>query len=185
MNVYLDTSSEDFVLVLFNQEFQVLDFILLEGYKKKVELITNEFAKILQRNNLQIKDLTGLYTNIGPGFFTGVRSSLVFFRTLALLNKIDLYITTTLDILHLQHSDKVLFTDAQGHKLYQYNFEQFNGSNYKNVISVVDKTNQEVVGINFKSMIQNFTQYKDLFIFKEPMNIEVLYIKQPQIGGTK
>ncbi|MHA3838995.1 tRNA (adenosine(37)-N6)-threonylcarbamoyltransferase complex dimerization subunit type 1 TsaB [Mycoplasma sp. HF14] len=185
MNIYLDTSSEDFILVLFNQEFEVLDFILLHGYKKKVELITNQFQLLLERNKIQIQDLSGLYTNIGPGFFTGIRSSLVFFRTISLLNKIPMYITTSMDILHKQHPHTdFLYTDAQGNKLYEYNFT-IGTNDYHKKIQVVEKHLQEVTKINFERMINEFILYKDIFKFSETMEIEPLYIKQPQIGGQK
>ncbi|MFV8481016.1 tRNA (adenosine(37)-N6)-threonylcarbamoyltransferase complex dimerization subunit type 1 TsaB [Mycoplasma sp. 653B] len=185
MNVYLDTSSEDFVLVLFNQEFKVLDFILLEGYKKKVQLITDQFAILLERNNLSIQQLDGLYTNIGPGFFTGIRSSLVFFRTLALLNNIKMYVTTSMDILQLQHPhSNYLWSDAQGNKSYQYNYE-IDSKNYHNKITVVENNGQELTKINFVRMINDFETYAKVFKFQETMSIEPLYIKQPQIGGQK
>ncbi|MFV8414212.1 tRNA (adenosine(37)-N6)-threonylcarbamoyltransferase complex dimerization subunit type 1 TsaB [Mycoplasma sp. Z707] len=185
MNVYLDTSSEDFVLVLFNQEFKVLDFILLEGYKKKVQLITDQFAILLERNNLSIQELEGLYTNIGPGFFTGIRSSLVFFRTLALLNNIKMYVTTSMDILRLQHPhSNYLWSDAQGNKLYQYNYE-IDSNNYHGKITVVENNGQELTKINFVRMINDFETYAKVFKFQETMSIEPLYIKQPQIGGQK
>ncbi|MFV8470763.1 tRNA (adenosine(37)-N6)-threonylcarbamoyltransferase complex dimerization subunit type 1 TsaB [Mycoplasma sp. HF11B] len=185
MNVYLDTSSEDFVLVLFNQEFEVLDFILLEGYKKKVQLITDQFAILLERNNLSIQQLDGLYTNIGPGFFTGIRSSLVFFRTLALLNNIKMYVTTSMDILRLQHPhSNYLWSDAQGNKLYQYNYE-IDSNNYHDRINVVENNGQELTKINFVRMINDFETYAKVFKFQETMSIEPLYIKQPQIGGQK
>ncbi|MFV8477225.1 tRNA (adenosine(37)-N6)-threonylcarbamoyltransferase complex dimerization subunit type 1 TsaB [Mycoplasma sp. Z355B] len=185
MNVYLDTSSEDFVLVLFNQEFKVLDFILLEGYKKKVQLITDQFAILLERNNLSIQELEGLYTNIGPGFFTGIRSSLVFFRTLALLNNIKMYVTTSMDILRLQHPhSNYLWSDAQGNKLYQYNYE-IDSNNYHDRINVVENNGQELTKINFVRMINDFETYAKVFKFQETMSIEPLYIKQPQIGGQK
>ncbi|MFV8480470.1 tRNA (adenosine(37)-N6)-threonylcarbamoyltransferase complex dimerization subunit type 1 TsaB [Mycoplasma sp. AA7A] len=185
MNVYLDTSSEDFVLVLFNQEFKVLDFILLEGYKKKVQLITDQFAILLERNNLSIQQLDGLYTNIGPGFFTGIRSSLVFFRTLALLNNIAMYVTTSMDILHFQHPhSNFLWSDAQGNKLYQYNYV-VDSKDYHDKITVVENNGQELTKINFVRMINDFETYRKIFISQETMTIEPLYIKQPQIGGQK
>ncbi|WP_416738586.1 tRNA (adenosine(37)-N6)-threonylcarbamoyltransferase complex dimerization subunit type 1 TsaB [Mycoplasma sp. 005V] len=185
MNVYLDTSSEDFVLVLFDQEFKVLDFILLEGYKKKVQLITEQFALLLERNHLEIQQLTGLYTNVGPGFFTGIRSSLVFFRTLALLNNIPMYRTTSMDILQIQHPHTaILYSDAQGNKLYQYNYN-IDSNNFHDKITVVENNNQELTKINFVRMINDFSLYQSIFSFQETIEIEALYIKQPQIGGQK
>ncbi|WLP85488.1 tRNA (adenosine(37)-N6)-threonylcarbamoyltransferase complex dimerization subunit type 1 TsaB [Mycoplasma seminis] len=186
MNVFLDTSSQDFVLVLFDQEFRVLDFILLKGYKKKVELITQQFAILLERNNLAIQNINALYTNVGPGFFTGIRSSLVFFRTLALLNNIKMYITTTMDLIKVQYPNtKIAYTDAQGNKLYQYEFDKYDVSNFHNCISVVENHNQTLNNINYDEMIKNFAAYKNCFRFAETMEIEALYIKLPQIGGVK
>ncbi|QNM93947.1 hypothetical protein H9M94_01590 [Mycoplasma sp. Pen4] len=187
MNLYLDTSYEDFVLVLFDNNFKVVDYILLQGYKKKVNLITAEFSKILDKNNLDIDKLGSLYTNIGPGFFTGVRSSLVFLRTIALVNHNKMFITTTLDLLRQQYpSNSKFHTDAQGKKIYEYNLDIFDENNYAEAIKVIHASDEIALDkVDYQEVINNFANYKNCFIEMPSMEIEPLYIKEPQIGGQK
>lgn len=181
MNIYLDTATEDFVLFLFNDKFEIIDKIILKGYRKKVELITNEYYNILTRNNLQTVDLAAFYTNIGPGFFTGVRSSLVFFRTIAMVLNKKIFYCNTFAILEKQTNDEDLFLDAQGNKQYFYKRSSSSIANEK-TIKVIDAAKQSHK-IDFEQMAANFPSYKDIFQTDELLKIEPLYIKKPQIGG--
>ncbi|MEA4333863.1 tRNA (adenosine(37)-N6)-threonylcarbamoyltransferase complex dimerization subunit type 1 TsaB [Mycoplasma sp. 1232] len=176
MNVYLDTATEDFVLVLFDKDFNVVDFALLEGYKKKVQLITEQFQLILSKNNLTVDKINNFYINKGPGFFTGVRSSLVYFRTFALLFKKPLFTIHTFEILEtLSPNKENFYIDAQGSKVYFYD---------KNTIQIADKDSTEVDKVDYKKMIDSFKDFKDKFKEENTMSVEPLYIKQPQIGGV-
>ncbi|QGZ97955.1 tRNA (adenosine(37)-N6)-threonylcarbamoyltransferase complex dimerization subunit type 1 TsaB [Mycoplasma sp. NEAQ87857] len=187
MNLYLDTATEDFVLVLFNDDFEVIDHVLYLNYRKKVDLIVNECLNMMKKHNLEYKDLNGLYTNIGPGFFTGVRASLVFFRTIALLTKVPLFTTTSFDILLKQNNQSILTLDAQGNKMYFFDKEMYQKNNdIKKSITVKTKDQTVIDKINYQSMIDNFKLYKD--IFNQETNAlltEPLYIKSPQIGAIK
>lgn len=87
MNVFLDTTSKDLLLVLFDNNYKVIWKSYYESEVKKVNLIVNEFQKMLQENNLQVSQIQKLYTNVGPGYFTGVRSAIVFFKNFSIVTK--------------------------------------------------------------------------------------------------
>ncbi|WP_426461214.1 tRNA (adenosine(37)-N6)-threonylcarbamoyltransferase complex dimerization subunit type 1 TsaB [Mycoplasma hafezii] len=180
MNIYLDTATEDFVLILFDDNFNVIDSTLMQGYKKKVHLITEQFEELLIRNNLEVQNLKGLYTNIGPGFFTGVRSSLVYFQTISLMTNIPMYITNSFALLQKQSENDILVLDAQGGKKYLFNTKN---TNVNEQTVTVENSELPVQKINFENIIHNFVKYQDCFLQKEAMDIEPLYIKKPQIGG--
>ncbi|WP_036452072.1 hypothetical protein [Mycoplasma buteonis] len=181
MNVYLDTATEDFVLILFDDNFKVLDSVLLQGYKKKVQLITEQFEMLLNKNKLKVQDITGLYTNLGPGFFTGVRSSLVYFRTISLLTGAKTFFTNSFKLLKNQKPDlEMLILDAQGNK--KYCFETKNIFYDENTIQVLE-TEQVAMKIDYQAIINNFANYKNCFEEILAMQAEPLYIKKPQIGG--
>ncbi|UWV93494.1 hypothetical protein NW062_06150 [Mycoplasmopsis cynos] len=61
MNIFLDTATTDFVLILFTNEFKVIDYVHYKNYKKKVELIVDEFKYILQKNNINIGDIKAFH----------------------------------------------------------------------------------------------------------------------------
>ncbi|QKT05229.1 hypothetical protein [Mycoplasma sp. OR1901] len=185
MNIFLDTSSTDFVLFLFNDEFKVLDSIILQGYKKKVDLIVDQYKDLLQRNNLTNSDINAYYTNLGPGFFTGVRSSLVFLRTMCMLENKKLFYTNTFFILQTQNPNQnTFFIDAQGQKRYFY--DKNNASeNIKESIEVVVSGDEQITKIDYFEMKDNFVSYKNIFETDDLLEIEPLYIKMPQIGELK
>ncbi|WP_036430533.1 hypothetical protein [Mycoplasmopsis felis] len=183
-NIYLDTTNTDFALFLFNEKYEVLDKIIYKDLKKKVDIIPTEFENFLKRNNLKIEIIKGLYTNIGPGFFTGVRAGFVFLRTLSLLNEIDFYITRTFEILSKQIKDNKIYLNAQGQKLYEFDLLKHKKTNhYENSITIIDCDDKKLSQINFEDMTNNFSLYKDIFVKVKPLEIEPLYIKKPQIGG--
>ncbi|TDV24265.1 tRNA threonylcarbamoyl adenosine modification protein YeaZ [Mycoplasmopsis mustelae] len=184
-NLFLDTTGSDFVLVLFDINNKVIDNRIHYNYKKKVDLLVLEFENLLIKNNLEISNVKGLYLNLGPGFFTGVRTAFVFFRTLALLNEIEFYTTTTFELLNKQILDEpFLYIDAQGNKLYCFDVLKFKqNKDYINAIKVVEKQNQNVSKINYDLMLQDFGSFIELFQIQQPMQVEPIYIKKPQIGG--
>ncbi|RIV16743.1 tRNA (adenosine(37)-N6)-threonylcarbamoyltransferase complex dimerization subunit type 1 TsaB [Mycoplasmopsis gallopavonis] len=182
MNIFLDTATSDFVLILFDNNFQVHDFFILENFKKKVDYIPEYFETFLSKNNLKVNDLSGLYTNLGPGFFTGARTSLVYLRTIAMALNLPLYFTNSFSILMKQNFNQKLYLDAQGNKLYEFDVQN-KKPNQTNVL-VISKENQKIDQIDYHQMVVNFKDYQDVFETSELLKIEPLYIKKPQIGGA-
>ncbi len=55
---------------------------------EKLMILINDFLK---SKNLEIKDISSLYVNKGPGSFAGIRNSLSTIKAINLVNKIDYY----------------------------------------------------------------------------------------------
>ena len=55
---------------------------------EKMMLLLNNF---LGSKNIEIKDISGLYVNRGPGSFAGIRNSLSTVKAIHLVKKIDYY----------------------------------------------------------------------------------------------
>ncbi|QDF65008.1 tRNA (adenosine(37)-N6)-threonylcarbamoyltransferase complex dimerization subunit type 1 TsaB [Mycoplasma nasistruthionis] len=186
MNLFLDTTSLDFVLILFNNSFEVIDYTHLKGYKKKVDLIPQLTQQLLTQNNLSFKDINNYYTNIGPGFFTGVRSSLVYFRTLALISKAKIYTISTWDILKIQNKYlNYAYINAQGKKVYQFDLKAPENQDIEQKVTVIDFINQPLTNVNYSLFIKNFWAYSNSFMEINLMEIKPHYIKKPQIGAKQ
>lgn len=187
MNIFLDTATSDFILILFDNNFKIMDKIFIQGYKKKVDLIVEQFKLILERNNLQTSNIHSFYTNLGPGFFTGVRASLIYLRTIALFQKQKFYTTNSFEILKIANNlscDMIL--DAQGGKVFVLKSEDFGKDNYINLVSVHENNSSTAFSINYEYLVENFKKFKH--IFKEEKNllgVTPFYIKKPQIGAKK
>nr|WP_307930059.1 hypothetical protein [Mycoplasmopsis bovis] len=77
---------------------------ILKKYQKKVELIPLSVSEMLNSLSLTIDDFNEFYTNLGPGYFTGVRISLVYLRTIATIKKVIIFTISTMQILSIQKS---------------------------------------------------------------------------------
>tara|TARA_B100001063_G_scaffold238221_1_gene260158 strand:- start:425 stop:766 length:342 start_codon:yes stop_codon:yes gene_type:complete len=55
---------------------------------EKMMLLLNNF---LASKNIEMKDISGLYVNRGPGSFAGIRNSLSTIKAIHLVKKIDYY----------------------------------------------------------------------------------------------
>ncbi|WAM09313.1 hypothetical protein ONA24_04490 [Mycoplasmopsis cynos] len=85
----------------------------------------------MQKNNINIGDIKAFYTNLGYGFFTGIRSSLIFLRTIALILNQKIYTTNTFEILNFINNDKKDFIlDAQGQKYFFLTYNDFDSKDY-------------------------------------------------------
>lgn len=187
MKAYLDTATEDFYVAIFDTNNSLIDQIYLQNYRKKVSLIPEQFNELLKRNSIKIDQISEFITNIGPGFFTGVRSGMVFFRTISMqLNK-QFSTISTFEILHEQNPDSnILYLDAQGNKIYRFDSRHYGQVNIKDLIDVIDNpSNITLNKIDFDHLSKNFNNYVKYFNQQKAIEQEVLYIKKPQIGEKK
>ena len=79
---------------------------------EKIVILINEF---LNSRNLDLKNISKIYINRGPGSFAGIRNSLSVVKAIHLANKIDYYCYSFLD------------------------FEDGNETKYKNIPILCDK----------------------------------------------
>lgn len=188
MYIFLDTATEDFLLLLINNKDEIMDKYHYKGYKKKVNLIADTFSIMIKNNNIDVKDLTAFYINIGPGFFTGIRSSLVFVRTICLITQKPIFTTTTFEIMNVKNENKEDLTlDAQGGKIFYFFYQKYCETGELEKSIDVIQSDILPMKLSHDDLIQNWKKYK-YSIFKsytDVMEITPLYIKLPQIGNRK
>ena len=66
-------------------------YITHENTKKNFEKIMILINEFLNSKNIQIKDISKLYVNKGPGSFAGIRNSLSTIQAIHFVNNIDYY----------------------------------------------------------------------------------------------
>lgn len=185
MILVLDTAVDDFALALLDNNYKLIDKIILKGYPKKVDLIPQYVKEICSQNGLTIGKIDSFITNLGPGYFTGVRISLVYLRTIALVSHAAIKTYSTMQIIRQQNPKKDFFvTNAMGNKYYFYandksNFDIKNIVIKEGIFENYDSINYEDFFNNFKDYVHNFKNYENLH------EIEPYYIKLPQIGSKK
>ncbi|WP_029513225.1 tRNA (adenosine(37)-N6)-threonylcarbamoyltransferase complex dimerization subunit type 1 TsaB [Mycoplasmopsis primatum] len=185
MKLYLDTTYDDFIIAAYNNNFDLVYKEVLPNYQKKVELIPLSVSKMLENLKLNISDFDEFYTNLGPGYFTGVRISLVYLRTIATVNKIPIFTISSMQILQQQNPNaKAFYLNAKGEKY----FEFINSKSVFDLSQITCKTGKldKFDRINYDEFLNNFKSYKTLFkSYKDLNDIEPYYIKMPQIGAKK
>ena len=85
----IDAAGENifFMLINDNDIYNVTYTNIKTNYEKLMILI-NEF---LDKKNMNIKDISTIYVNRGPGSFAGIRNSLSTIKAIHLATKIDYY----------------------------------------------------------------------------------------------
>ncbi|MGV2392924.1 UNVERIFIED_CONTAM: hypothetical protein O8I53_08090 [Campylobacter lari] len=121
MKLFLDTTNDDFVLATFDEQNELVYQKILKKYPKKVELIPLCINEMLKNTNTKITDYTCFYTNLGPGYFTGVRISLVYLRTISQILNQKIKTISSMQILKLLNPQIQSFNiNARGEKFYHY-----------------------------------------------------------------
>ncbi len=88
-NLIIDaTKDKIFFMIIAESESYTSEFTNnRENFDKLAILI----IKFLENYDLNIKNISNIFINKGPGKFSGIRSSLATAKALSLANKIDLY----------------------------------------------------------------------------------------------
>ena len=85
----IDVTSKNFFLMIItdNDIYSVSHKNSKTNYEKLMILIN----ELLSSKNLEIKDISTIYLNIGPGSFAGIRNSISTIKAISLVMKIDYY----------------------------------------------------------------------------------------------
>ena len=91
----IDVASEKiFLMIITNSDIYN---IIHENTKINYEKLTTIINDFLKTKNLEIKDISKIYVNRGPGSFAGIRNSLSVVKAFNIAKKIDYYCYSLLD----------------------------------------------------------------------------------------
>ncbi len=82
------TRSEVFFMIITSNNSYNISY---ENSKKNYERLTILLKDFLMSKNLDLKKISEIYINRGPGSFAGIRNSLSVVKAIHLVNKIDYY----------------------------------------------------------------------------------------------
>ena len=88
MKLFLDTSNSKFIIALIDNN-KVIDFSLKSTEKNVAKMANKWIEDFFQKNKININNISGLYTTIGPGSFTGTKVSLNIFKSFDLILNLD------------------------------------------------------------------------------------------------
>ena len=85
----IDAAKEKIFLMIINNDINYS--ITYENTKLNFEKLTLLINEFLNNKNLNLKRISEIYVNRGPGSFAGIRNSLSIVKAFHLVNKIDYY----------------------------------------------------------------------------------------------
>jgi len=179
--IIADTSTQDFFMAIIKDD-KCLDYILIKGLVKKTDVLPVHFKNLLKKNNVDIKDIEQYYCTNGPGSFTGSRATFIFFKMLCMLNKKDLFLSSSLQFLAKANGKQKVVVDARSNMQYVGVFE-----NKKPIDEIKLLINNEKIStFSIEDFLNNTSKYFSSFKkVSKLLDTKVNYIKEPAVGKKK
>ena len=88
-NLIIDAANEKilFIIITNNKSYTKAHTNSRDNFDKLVVLLFD----FLRENNMQIKDISNIFVNQGPGKFSSIRSSIAVAKGISVANSLDLY----------------------------------------------------------------------------------------------
>lgn len=169
-NLAIDSSSEVCGVALLEDD-KLIDDNSLNNGKTHSENLMPLIKEILERNNLELKDIDLISCVVGPGSFTGIRIGVSTVKALAEVYKIKVAEVTSLEVLakNLSSKTRVSMIDARNDQVYCGIFdenlellEDYMADSIENVISKLSK--YEDIEVNGSGAVK----FQDLILEKLP-----------------
>ena len=88
-NLIIDAANDKiFFMIIADNKSYTSEF---SNNRENFDKLTMLIVKFLENHDLNIKNLSNIFVNQGPGKFSGIRASLATAKAISLVNKIDLY----------------------------------------------------------------------------------------------
>ena len=88
-NLIIDAAKDKiFFMIIADNKSYTSEF---SNNRENFDKLTMLLLKFLEKNDLNIKNISNIFVNQGPGKFSGIRSSLATAKGISFANKIDLY----------------------------------------------------------------------------------------------
>ena len=88
-NLIIDAAKDKiFFMIMADNKSYTSEF---SNNRENFDKLTILIVKFLENHHLNIKNLSNIFVNQGPGKFSGIRASLAIAKGLSFSNKIDLY----------------------------------------------------------------------------------------------
>ena len=88
-NLIIDAANDKiFFMIIADNKSYTSEF---SNNRENFDKLTILIIKFLENHHLNIKNLSNIFVNQGPGKFSGIRASLATAKAISFVNKIDLY----------------------------------------------------------------------------------------------
>ena len=111
-------SSNSALAVGLSQDGKLLDEIQYSANQRQSELMVDEIAKILEKNNVSKEDIGFVAVTKGPGSYTGVRIALTIAKTVVFALNVPLYLVSSLEVMKDEDRPTICISNARSKRSY-------------------------------------------------------------------
>ena len=136
--ILIDTSNTELNVGLAKDKI-LIDKISYEAWQRQSELLVVEVNNLLEKHNVDRKEIDGVVVGIGPGSYTGVRIGLTVAKTMAYATKCNLYACSSLYLLKT-NKPTICLMNARSNRSYFAVYDNENVIEHDQIL-----TNEEVM----------------------------------------
>ena len=167
MVLFLDTSSKDFFICLFDND-KIIDSLKIENIITHSNFIDEKVKDFLIKNNINITDIDYFAVSVGPGSYTGIRVGYAFI--LGICEAIDKKILT----INLLESMKYYIES----NILDNNYIVFPliNANNNNVYTIINENKVKTNIDDLKSEIINNNEYKNIIFISTDNDLKDKFV---------
>lgn len=175
MNVIINTAYSTIELYFFEKEKKEGKLFTITSNNNHTKKLYELYYDAIKDLNIKTKDLNKIYIVNGPGSYTGLRIGMVFAKTIAMIQNIEIAPLNLLEIVYYTNNEKIVLLDARGGKFFMFDGKQklvLFGEELEKIKINNDYT--EDSKINY----QNISEYLNKVKKMEYKKIEIEYLRK-------
>ena len=161
MILFIDTSSKDFFIILFEND-KIIDNLKVENIITHSKIIDEKIKEFLLKNNINIKDIDNFAVSVGPGSYTGIRVGYAFI--LGICEALNKQIITV----NLLESMKYYYDDNENNNI----FLPLINANNNNVYTIINEIKVKISINELKQEIKNKFRDNNIIFLSTDNNLE-------------
>ncbi|WP_369085881.1 tRNA (adenosine(37)-N6)-threonylcarbamoyltransferase complex dimerization subunit type 1 TsaB [Metamycoplasma spumans] len=184
MKLFIETSLSDLYMSIINNK--VIAKRQIKNLVKKTDAFYENLDQLFKEANVNIEEITDIYTTLGPGSFSGARIGFLFAKTIAQISNTNFYVVPTYKLISKQKETlnldwKNVYIKANRYSSYWINIEN------NNECSIVENenNNDDFIYDLFEKDPEQFFILFNKVESNKILDVELLYLHEPQIGVEK
>lgn len=123
ISLCMDSAYKNLVIGLYKDK-ELLDGVSIEAFKKQSETIFVELNQLLEKTNLDYKDIDRVIITDGPGSYTGIRIAMTIAKVLCTQMKKELCCISTMQLYAGMDESANVILDARSKRAYVAHVEK-------------------------------------------------------------
>ena len=123
ISLCMDSAYKNLVIGLYKDK-ELLDGVSIEAFKKQSETIFVELNRLLEKTNLDYKDIDRVVITDGPGSYTGIRIAMTIAKVLCTQMKKELCCISTMQLYAGLEEKANVLLDARSKRAYVAHLEK-------------------------------------------------------------